>query len=143
MFKKFIAVLLVLSCSFVNINCATIVNGRNQKVPVVTIPDGATVTMETTQQISPATLSLDRSHNFYVIKVEKEGYKTVEITLKRGNNGWLWGNVLFGGIIGLVIDFSTSSAYKFIPDKVNVNLEEANSTSGAQAVEDPNKGKSP
>jgi hypothetical protein len=124
MLKKFFACLIAASCAFSSVSCATIVSGRTQKVPVTTVPDGATVTMDTATQKSPATMLLDRRQPFYVIKIEKEGYKTVTVTLKRGNNGWLWGNILFGGVIGLVIDFATNSAYKFTPQGVNMTLVE-------------------
>lgn len=120
MFRQLGIIVLSVCCAFASVNCATIVSGRNQTLPVVTEPDGAVITVGTTEQKSPATVLLDRRQEFYVIKVEKEGYKTVTVTLKRGTNGWVWGNILFGGIIGLVIDFSTGSAYKFNPSEVDV-----------------------
>lgn len=105
--------------------CATIVSGRNQNIPVVSIPSGAIVTVEGQKQISPATFILDRKRAVYQIRVEKEGFEPVEVTLKKGVNGWVWGNILFGiigGAIGLTIDLSTGSASKFIPNDVEVNL---------------------
>jgi hypothetical protein len=132
MLRKLRVMFLAGCCALMSVNCATIVSGRNQTVPVITMPDGATVTVGTDQQKSPATFILDRRQEYYVVKVEKEGFKTVTITLKRGNNGWLWGNVLLGGIIGLVVDFSTGSAYKFTPTDINVQLVQ--DKLGAEAI---------
>lgn len=50
---------------------------------------------------------------------------TVEVTLVQTQNGWIWGNILVGGIIGLAIDFGTGAAYKLTPQEVNVALQEA------------------
>jgi hypothetical protein len=103
-------------------SCATIISGRNQDLPVVSNPSGAIVTIGSTKQMSPATFTLDRRQSVYVVRVEKEGYEAVEITLKKGVNGWVFGNIVFGGIIGLVIDIANGSASKFTPDEVEVNL---------------------
>lgn len=35
-------------------------------------------------------------------------------------DGWLFGNLLFGGIIGIIIDFANGSAYKLTPAEVDV-----------------------
>lgn len=118
MFYGFFAVCV----SLASVSCASIVSGRSQQVPVVTNPSGATVTVGTMTQASPATFLLDRRQGVYVVKVEKEGYQPIEIVLRKGVNGWVWGNLIFGGLIGLVIDISSGSASKFTPDEVEVNL---------------------
>ena len=35
----------------------------------------------------------------------------------------VWGNVILGGIIGIIIDFSTGAVYKVKPDEISVGLE--------------------
>lgn len=104
--------------------CATIVSGRTQRVPVITNPTGAIVTVGIQKQLSPSTFILDKSQD-YVIRVEKEGYETLEIPLRKTISGWVFGNILFGligGPIGIVIDISSGSATKFLPSPVEVNL---------------------
>ena len=54
--------------------------------------------------------------------VEKEGYEPVTVVLKKGLNGWVWGNILVGGIIGLIIDVATGATSKFVPSEVEVKL---------------------
>ncbi len=102
--------------------CCTIVSGRNQSLPVISTPSGAKVIVNGTQQQSPCTLVLDRKQPMYQVRIEKEGHQPVEITLRRGINGWIWGNLVFGGIIGVIIDCCTGSVNKFTPTELEVNL---------------------
>ena len=122
MYRKVISLIITMAFLFSLASCATIMSGRNQELPVYSNPSGALVTVGATQQRSPATFVLDRRKAAYTIRVEKDGYEPAEIHLKRGINGWVWGNILLGGIIGLAIDMGTGSANKFTPDEVEVNL---------------------
>ena len=38
-------------------------------------------------------------------------------------SGWVWGNILFGGIIGLIVDASTGAMYKLTPEQVEASLK--------------------
>ena len=124
MFKKFIGIITMVCLVVTLSGCATIVSGRNQELPVYSTPSGAIVTVGPMKQVAPATFNLDRRQGAYVVKVEMEGYESVEVKLKKGVNGWVFGNIVFGGIIGLVIDISTGASKKFIPDEIDVNLIE-------------------
>jgi hypothetical protein len=42
----------------------------------------------------------------------------------------VWGNILFGGLIGLVVDFASGGVYNIAPENVHVDLV-ANGTSAA------------
>lgn len=120
--QRFFCLLLVISFGLAVVGCATIMSGRMQQLPVTSNPTGATVTVGSTKQTTPATFNLDRKAAVYEVVVEKEGYEPVTIVLKKGMNGWVWGNILLGGIIGLIIDTSTGSAAKFVPSEIEVNL---------------------
>jgi hypothetical protein len=52
----------------------------------------------------------------------KDGYEDTYYTIDKHISGWVWGNILIGGIIGLVIDDMTGGAYKLVPTEVNVTL---------------------
>jgi len=119
---KIATVCICLLTSIALVGCCTIVSGRNQSLPVISTPSGATVIVNNSRQQSPCTLVLDRKQPLYQIRIEKEGYEPTEIVLRKGVNGWIWGNLLFGGIIGLIIDISTGSVNKFTPSELEVNL---------------------
>jgi hypothetical protein len=45
--------------------------------------------------------------------------------LHRGTSGWVWGNIVFGGLIGLVVDASTGAMYKLTPEQVHAQFQVA------------------
>lgn len=120
--QKLFKVVAVMMCPLLLIGCATIVSGRSQKVAIATTPSEAVITINGMVQKSPCVFTLDRTIPMYQIKIEKEGYKTVEISLRRGVNGWIFGNILFGGLIGIAIDICSGSANKFTPSEIEQNL---------------------
>lgn len=106
------------------VGCATIIHGGRQNVPINSTPSGATVKVNQITVTTPGVVNLSRSDPACVLRFEKEGYEPVDVTLYRSMDGWIWGNVLIGGIIGIAIDFSTGAAYQLTPNVVNVTLKE-------------------
>ena len=106
--------------------CASIIHGSRQDIRVVSNPSGAIARVNLNNQATttPGILTLNRKEIGYVLTFEKEGYRSVEVSLRRTVDGWLFGNILFGGLIGIVIDFTSGSAYKLTPDEVSVALGE-------------------
>ena len=45
------------------------------------------------------------------------------VRLRSTSNGWVFGNVLLGGIMGLLIDYGTGAAYTLTPDNVDAHLD--------------------
>src|SRR5690606_14130028 len=66
-----------------------------------------------------------RGKGDFNLRIEKEDYQPVDILLTQSKDGWLWGNILFGGLIGLGIDFISGDAYDLDPELINANLEGA------------------
>ena len=108
--------------------CASIIHGSRQDVRVTSVPSGAVVRVNLNNQATttPGVLTLNRKEIGYVLTFEKQGYKPVEVSLRRTVDGWLFGNILFGGLIGLVIDFASGSSYKLTPDEVSTVLTQMN-----------------
>lgn len=110
--------------------CATIVGGgSSQPVSLQSAPGAATYAIRSSSGISmaggttPATVSLPRK-NEYQIEVSLAGYQPQSTVLTRGINGWIWGNLIVGWILGFGIDFLTGSAYKLEPSQVQVTLQQ-------------------
>ena len=123
--KNFIAI--VLAASFAS-GCATIMNSDIVNVPVVTIPSGAKITLNETSYISPATVYVPRGKGDFNLHIEKKGYHPVDILLTESTDGWVLGNILLGGIVGLGIDYVSGRAYDIEPELLNVQLQDANLT---------------
>jgi hypothetical protein len=101
--------------------CATIINGRNQDVSVASKPAGATVKVDSLQTTTPGTLTLKRGQDYKLVFM-KDGFPERQAALDKTVSGWLAGNLLFGGLIGLVVDFISGGAYKLSPDSVDMDM---------------------
>ena len=71
--------------------------------------------------ITPFETKLKRNEN-HKVSIKLEGYHPYEVELTKKFNEWYIGNILFGGIIGLVIDPITGAVYKLTPKEVNAEL---------------------
>lgn len=121
---RFLKIMLVFLLCISMTSCATIIHGKKQDIQVTSTPPGAVVRVGDIATTTPGEITLDRSKPRYTLVFEKEGYKPVTVELRRGLDGWLFGNILLGGIIGIAIDFLTGSAYKIYPGDVDVNFNE-------------------
>ncbi len=113
--------LIVVAAVLALVGCATIIHGGTQEIRVTSQPSGAVVRIPGLATTTPGVLKLQR-RKLYTLVFEKEGYKPVEVQLKKTVDGWLFGNIIFGGLVGLAIDFGTGAAYKLTPAEVNVVL---------------------
>jgi hypothetical protein len=120
--------------------CASIINGQTQAVSIQSVPAGANVTVtnkagETIHAgTAPVTLTLKRGAGYfksesYTFTFTKEGFANKEMTVSGGISGWYFGNLLLGGLIGMVgVDPATGAMYIFA-ETVMGTLESASKTS--------------
>ena len=115
--------------------CASIVSSGSRNVTITTEPDQATVEIVNQRDNTsilkantPHTMNIDASAGFFQpaefkIKLSKDGYLPMEKQLKANINGWYFGNIVFGGLVGiLIVDPATGAMWKFYDDKVSVKL---------------------
>ncbi len=102
--------------------CATIMHGSSQQVGINSQPAGATVVVDSqTVGMTPVVAKLARKRT-HRISVTLAGYQPYEMVTTRKTSGWVWGNILFGGLIGLIVDASTGGLYDVRPEQVNAQL---------------------
>jgi len=107
------------------VGCATIINGTLQDIGISSSPSGATITVDNLNYgITPTVIKLSRKDNHFV-KIELPGYKPFKITITRGVSGWVWGNIVFGGIIGLAVDAISGGLYKLSPEQIKATLSKS------------------
>ncbi|HEX5872072.1 MAG TPA: PEGA domain-containing protein [Longimicrobium sp.] len=129
--RRFVAVSLVAASLS---GCATIMHGSNQPVGISSSPTGAQVFVDNQPMgITPVTATLSRKDH-HTVRVEMAGYAPYEMKLTRGVSGWVWGNLVFGGIPGLAIDAITGGLYKLTPTEVNATLARPTATLNGQAL---------
>lgn len=118
--------------------CASIISGKTQTMTFQSTPELSDITIlnRDGKKIhvgkAPVTVSLNRGAGFFVperytVIFEKEGYEKKEITVSSSLNGWYVGNILFGGILGLlIIDPATGAMYSLNTKDTNVVLNDLN-----------------
>jgi len=107
--------------------CATILSGTKQEVSVSTTPPGAEVQVKTNGGLTvysgttPASCRLPRGRE-YLVSIKMEGYKEQELYISREFNAWFIGNLLCGGVLGMVIDAVDGAMWNLDPDAIHIEL---------------------
>ena len=130
---KLVAVLLVPVVCLTG--CATIVGKDVFPLTINSNPDGANILIvdEKGKKMftgtTPSTVTLAAGESYfhaktYTITFSKEGCADQYATVKATLSGWYFGNILFGGLIGLlIIDPISGKMWKLQPD-VTANLSQ-------------------
>lgn len=119
--------------------CASIFSGQSQNVTLSSPDTDVTVKiynrdgMQVASGVAPNTFNLKRGAGFfrseeYKLVVSKPGYEDQTITTLSRLNGFYLANIIFGGVVGmLVIDPATGAMWEFdnitIPKLTPIKLE--------------------
>ena len=116
--------------------CATIFSGGGgQSMSITSVPDASTLTVTDHRGFNvhagttPATLKLRRGAGYfkpetYTVTIAKPGYKTRTVAIRSTINGWYFGNILLGGLIGMVVvDALTGAMFRLTPREVSARLD--------------------
>ena len=86
-------------------------HGTSQDLGISSSPTNATVMIDNVDAgKTPLVGKLSRKDN-HIIKIQLGGYQPFEGTVTRKVSGWVWGNILFGGVIGLAVDAISGGLY--------------------------------
>ena len=143
MHLKIISILLSLSLFG---SCASIVSKSDYPVSLSSSPEGASVKVldHNGQQVfsgtTPTTVTLNAKKGFfsgatYQVIFSKSGHDQTSAQIRAGIDGWYFGNLLFGGLIGmLIVDPATGAMWKLdekafssLPRKLSQNLSNSQS----------------
>lgn len=104
--------------------CASIVSKSQYNVAVSSLPEGAAFVIKDKsgvkvhRGVTPQTVTLSSGAGYfqgatYTVDFTKEGHQPAVETLDSSLNGWYWGNIVFGGLIGLLaVDPATGAMWK-------------------------------
>lgn len=99
--------------------CATIVSGTSQTVSISTTPGGATCAVERmgapigTAVTTPGVVTVNKNGGPLTVRCSKPGYQTATAAAESSFNGWTFGNIILGGLIGVVVDASTGANFDY------------------------------
>src|SRR3954469_19670041 len=102
--------------------CASIMHGTTQDVAISSSPSGAQVVIDNQPAGStPIIAHLKRNEN-HILKLDVPGYLPYETGFTKSVSGWVWGNVLFGGLIGLAVDAISGGLYYLTPEQLAAEM---------------------
>lgn len=114
--------------------CSSIISKSDYAVAVNSSPDGANFSitnkagLKVQSGVTPSIVTLKSSSGYfkgeaYTIELKKDGYSSKTFTLSSTVDGWYFGNILFGGLIGmLIVDPATGAMYN-LPARADVSLD--------------------
>lgn len=107
--------------------CATLVNGTSQTVTVSTTPPGASCTLDRmgtrigAVSVTPGSVRIDKSKNDLAVTCTKDGFQTATVAHAPSFGGATFGNIIAGGVIGVVVDAASGANYSY-PDDIRVEM---------------------
>lgn len=104
------------------VGCATIMHGANQDVGISSTPSGALITVNNVSHGTTPTITKLKREDNHIVRIELEGYQPFEATLTKSVSGWVWGNIVFGGLIGLAVDAISGGIYNLSPEQLTATL---------------------
>ncbi len=134
-YMKNILLISILAVSVPFTGCASIISGSSQTVSFKSVPESAqiSITNRNGEKVhigqTPATVTLKKGAGYfkpesYQVVFSKEGYQTQTVNVKGTVSGWYVANILFGGLIGLlIVDPATGAMYSLSPSDVKTVLD--------------------
>lgn len=130
--NKYTSILAFLSIALCS-GCASIVSDSKYPVTITSSPEGAQYTLKNEKGITvakgttPDTVYLTAKSGFfrgasYQIDYEKEDYEPKLAVLDSDVDLWYFGNIIFGGLIGMLIVDPATGAMWELPEHVSANL---------------------
>lgn len=125
----------VICVSLLLSSCATIFTKSTYPVSFYSTPAGADIVItnkkgyEIFSGITPTIVPLKSGSGFfssaeYYVKISKPGYEDHITTITSSLEGWYFGNIFIGGLIGmLIVDPATGAMWTIDQEIVNVGLK--------------------
>jgi len=129
--RKYLIYVVAIGAVTLFTGCAYFLGGGDaQDVLVESTPEGASVVITTTGGVpifegaTPASVNLKRKYK-YNVAVNLDGYKEKTVMIDQTLNMYVVGNILCGGIPGLVVDALTGAMWVLEPEQIVITLEMA------------------
>lgn len=120
------AVLTLVSAS----GCATVVSSGTQKIDVKTASQGQEVRGARCELkndkgawrvVTPAQVEVGKAFGELNVACTKPGYEAGTLVVKSSTSGSNFGNLIFGGAVGFIVDAKSGNGYKY-PELLTIEL---------------------
>jgi hypothetical protein len=123
---KNIYIIALFSMLVLSTGCSTLTgDGTSQNLSVMTYApdnkdlDGAKCELKNDEGswtgVTPTSVMVHRSNKDLMVNCSKEGYKDARANVVSKTKSNMWGNLIFGGGVGAIIDHHNGSAYQYPP----------------------------
>ena len=123
---KNIYIIALFSMLVLSTGCSTLTgDGTSQNLSVMTYTpdnkdlDGAKCELKNDEGswtgVTPTSVMVHRSNKDLIVNCSKEGYKDARANVVSKTKSNMWGNLIFGGGVGAIIDHHNGSAYQYPP----------------------------
>jgi len=102
--------------------CATLVSGDRQNIRFTSTPQGAQIAIDSVPSGVTPTMIPVGTENDHSYTLTLDGYEPAFGVLTRDYNGYVLGNILLGGGIGLIVDLISGAAWELTPEFVHAQL---------------------
>ncbi len=129
------------AATFTFTGCASIVSGNNQSLSVTTQKNGSDVAGAKCSLVndkgtwfltSPGSVTVRRSYGDLAVDCKMDGSDPGLASVKSSTKAMAFGNILFGGIIGVGVDTATGAAYDY-PELILVDMGQTKRIDGTAA----------
>jgi len=132
-YKQGIVLMLIASLIILS-GCASIVSMSSYPISINSTPSGAKINVNNKKGMTvysgntPANFKLKAGAGFfskasYTVSFNMDGYDTRTVPIDFKLDGWYFGNIIFGGLIGiLIVDPATGAMWKLDTEFVNETL---------------------
>ena len=119
-------IIALVSMLVLSTGCSTLTgDGTSQNLSVMTYTpdnkdlDGAKCELKNDEGswtgVTPTSVMVHRSNKDLMVNCSKEGYKDARANVVSKTKSNMWGNLIFGGGVGAIIDHHNGSAYQYPP----------------------------
>ncbi len=136
-----VLIALVIAMACLASGCASIVSGSQQSISVETRQKGQLVKNATCKLNNnkgtwyvntPGSVTVNRSFDDLAVQCEKEKYDPGIANVKSSTKAMMFGNLIFGGIIGGAVDAGTGAGYDY-PSLIHVEMGQTTTIEPAPA----------
>ncbi|MFN0316838.1 MAG: hypothetical protein ACKVQA_17610 [Burkholderiales bacterium] len=120
--SKFWVPALLWCTAFVLASCATIIKGGKQEIHVATDPSGAQCELKRNGQVlgvvnpTPGSVSVSKGADSIEVACTKDGHLPGTEYISSSFNSVTFGNLIIGGLVGVVVDASSGANYDYATD---------------------------
>ncbi|MCK4223619.1 MAG: hypothetical protein KAX39_00460 [candidate division Zixibacteria bacterium] len=125
--QSILAGILAIGLCALCLSCASIIHGTKQDVSINSSPDQAEISVKTVGGVvvftgkTPASATLKRKQEYDVF-INLAGYQEAKVHISKEFDATYLGNLICGGVIGLIIDAVNGAMYKLEPDMIHITL---------------------